>query len=104
MSVDYARFAGDLETGAGEEEVDRPELLSVLRAYLDQNKIDMDWVAIERTSTEFLVNALSIMSPYGAEEKQGLLEAKTLGDRAKFLVALAQMELAGHGGAGGMLQ
>ncbi len=35
------------------------------------------------------------MSPYGAEEKQALLEAETLKQpRAEMLVALAEMELA----------
>lgn len=104
MAIDFSRYASDLTAGLGEEDVERKELLSVLRAYLDQNKIEMDWAAIERTSTEFLVNALSIMSPYAAEEKQGLLEARTLAERAQFLVGLARMELAGHGGAGGTLQ
>jgi Lon protease-like protein len=41
-----------------------------------------------------LVNTLSILSPYGAEEKQALLEARDLRARAEALVALAEMELA----------
>jgi Lon protease-like protein len=41
-----------------------------------------------------LVNTLSILSPYGAEEKQALLEAPDLKARAEALVALAEMELA----------
>lgn len=104
MNVDYARYAGDLTPGLGEDEVERVALLKVLRDYLEQNKIEMDWSAIERTGTEFLVNALAIMSPYGAEEKQALLEARTLFERAEVLTGLARMEMAGHGGSGGMLQ
>jgi Lon protease-like protein len=40
------------------------------------------------------VNTLAILSPYGPEEKQALLEAKGLQERAEALVALAEMELA----------
>jgi Lon protease-like protein len=104
LNVGYARFAHDFTPGLGEERVERAELLRVLRAYLDQNNINMDWAAIERTSSEFLVNTLSIMSPYAAEEKQALLEADDTATRAEILVALAKMELAGHGGSGGTLQ
>ena len=43
---------------------------------------------------ELLVNTLSILSPYGPEEKQCLLEAPDLRSRAEALVALAEMELA----------
>ena len=55
-------------------------------------------------SVALLVNALSVMSPYGPEEKQALLEADDLKARADVLVALAEMELASTSGTGGTLQ
>ena len=56
-------------------------------------------------STERLVNTLSILSPYGPEEKQCLLEARDLRARAEALVALAEMELAARDdGSGTSLQ
>ena len=103
-SVSYDRFALDLTEGLGENDVDRAGLLRVLRTYLDQNRLDTDWVAIEQASSESLVNALSIMAPYGAEEKQALLEARDLKSRAEVLVALAEMEIAASGGSGGTIQ
>ena len=52
-----------------------------------------------------LVNTLSILSPYGPEEKQALLEAPDLRSRAQALVALAEMELAARDdGSGTSLQ
>ncbi|HWG07126.1 MAG TPA: peptidase S16, partial [Beijerinckiaceae bacterium] len=45
-------------------------------------------------SNEALVNALSMMSPYGAREKQALLEAADLKSRAEILVAISQVEMA----------
>jgi Lon protease-like protein len=44
-----------------------------------------------------------MVSPYGAKEKQVLLEARSLGDRAETLIALAEFEMA-KGGAGAPLQ
>ncbi len=40
------------------------------------------------------MNALSCMSPYGALEKQALLEAKDLKERSEILIAITQMMLA----------
>ncbi|MEI9901059.1 MAG: LON peptidase substrate-binding domain-containing protein [Hyphomicrobium sp.] len=104
MSVSYDRYASDLNEGLGEEQVDRPNLLRVLRSYLDANKLEADWAAIQRASSEFLINALCVMSPYGPEEKQALLEAQDLKRRADVLVALAEMELASSGNSGNTLQ
>lgn len=102
--ANYEMFAGDLASGLGEEQVDRETLLRVLRAYLDSKDLKADWNAVQRSSTETLVNALSVMSPYGAEEKQALLEAADLRTRAEVLVALAEMEMAANGSPGGMVQ
>jgi Lon protease-like protein len=103
-SVSYDRFASDLSEGLGEDQVDRANLLRVLRSYLDANKLEADWAAIQRASSEFLINALCVMSPYGPEEKQALLEAEDLKRRADVLVALAEMELASSGSSGSTLQ
>jgi len=103
-SVSYDRFAADLTQGLGESDVDRAGLLRVLKSYLDQNRLEADWSAIEQASSESLVNALSIMAPYGSEEKQALLEARDLKTRSDVLVALAEMEIAASGGSGGTIQ
>jgi Lon protease-like protein len=104
MTVSYDRFASDLSRGIGEEQVDRTKLLAALKSYLERSQLKADWSVIERASSEFLINALCVMSPYGPEEKQALLEASDLKARAEVLVALAEMELAAQGGSGGTLQ
>lgn len=100
----YDRFAADFMEGHGEESVDRPHLLRVLRRYLDAHRLEADWPLIKKSSNEFLVNSLAMMSPYGPEEKQALLEAVDLEARATVLVALAEMDLASSGEPGGTLQ
>jgi len=104
MNASFAEFASDLKPGHGEETVDRENLLRVLRLYLETNRLRADWNSIERASSEFLINALSVMSPYGPEEKQALLEAADLKTRADVLVALAEMEIASGSGSAGTLQ
>jgi len=87
-------FVGDLDEERQGGEVDRPALLRVFRAYLEANGLDADWDSISRAENATLVNALSMMSPYGAAEKQALLEAPDLKTRAETLIAITEMELA----------
>jgi len=94
-TADWSPFADDLDHGHGEDAVDRDRLLKVLKEYLTVNDLSADWEGINNSSNELLINTLSMISPYGAEEKQALLEADDLKTRAEVLVALAEMELAG---------
>ena len=96
-------FAVDFETGEGEGDVDRAGLVSALRSYLEANDLEADWDSIDRASTEVLVNALSMMSPYGPAEKQALLEAPDLRTRAETLVALTEVDLARKQGDDGVV-
>ena len=103
--VSYEAYAKDFIRGHGQEEVDWQRLLRILRTYLDARKLSADWASIERSPAELLVNTLSMISPYGPEEKQALLEAPELKDRAEVLMTLAQMELARpEDGSGSSLQ
>lgn len=105
VQVDFSKHASDFIAGHGEDEVDRPRLLATLKNYLTANNLNADWNRIVSATNERLVNTLSILSPYGAEEKQALLEAADLKSRAEALVALAEMELASRDdGSGTSLQ
>jgi Lon protease-like protein len=92
--VDYAPFAQDFTARMGEDAVDREALLEALAAFLKANNLKTDWDGIENAPNEALVNALAMMSPYGAAEKQALLEAPDLKTRAEILIAATQIELA----------
>jgi Lon protease-like protein len=92
--VDFSPFARDFHEGYGENDVDRQSLLAALKQFAEVNRFRVDWEDIERASNEALVNGLSMLSPYGAREKQALLEAETLKARAEILVAITHMELA----------
>jgi len=104
-TVRYERFMGDFTPGAGEDEVDREALLGALKAFLQARELKADWAAVGKTPTEALVNSLAMVSPYGSEEKQALIEAPDLKTRAEILVALAEMEIkAGSRDPGSTLQ
>ena len=92
--VTYAPFADDFIARKGEGAVDRKALLATLTDFLKANDLKADWDGIEKAPNEALVNALSMMSPYGAAEKQALLEAPDLKTRAEILVAITEIELA----------
>lgn len=103
--VDYAPYEKDFVRGHGQDEVDWPRLLRVLKEYLTARELSADWPSIERSPAEMLVNTLAMISPYGPEEKQALLEAPDLKCRSEVLMALAQMELASpEDGSGSTLQ
>jgi Lon protease-like protein len=94
LEVDYSPYHADFIRGEGQEDVDWARLLDVLKTYLTARDMSADWESIERSPAELLVNTLSMISPYGAEEKQALLESRTLRERSEVLMALAQMDLA----------
>lgn len=93
--ADWAPFRGDLDEESSEG-VDRPRILHALRAYFTVNKVEANWPAIEETRADRLVNSLAMMIPFQPSEKQALLEAVTLADRADVLVALLEMALAAN--------
>ena len=97
----YQSFDSDLISDVGALDVDRDSLLDVVRRYLDANGMTADWDGIEQSGNEALVNSLSIISPYGPQEKQALLEADSLAQRADILIALTEMVLAQMASANG---
>lgn len=89
-----AAFVADLSDESGGGEVNRPALLAAFRSYLQANDLDADWDSVSRAENAMLVNALSMMAPYGAAEKQALLEAPDLKTRADTLIAITEIALA----------
>lgn len=87
-------FVADLDEDKGAGEVDRTALLKAFRQYLEANDLQADWEGVSRADNATLVNALSMMAPYGPAEKQALLEAADLKTRAETLIAITEMALA----------
>lgn len=93
-TIDARAFTDDFRPELGEEDVDRHRFMSMMREYADFADLELDWDEIDETATADLVNFACMVSPYGAAEKQLLLEAKTLSARAETLMAIAELEMA----------
>jgi len=100
----YEEFAQDIITEDEGGDMDRAGVLRTLRNFAEANRLKIDWKSIEQTPNEALVNALAMMSPFGPEEKQALLEAATLKARADVLIAITEIELARGAGPSTSLQ
>ncbi len=94
-TVDFAPFLHDLSETDEDAQVPREHLLKILRAYLEKFGLQADWETIEQAPAETLVNSLGMICPFEWGEKQALLEAPTLKDRAQALVALLEMATVG---------
>ena len=100
-----ACFKDDLEDMTeAEQAVDRNALLETFRQFLDVRQLEADWDGIREAGTGLLVNSLSMMSNYGAAEKQALLEAPDLKTRAETLIAITEIALAKEVGDSATLQ
>jgi hypothetical protein len=99
--VNYAPFVTDFARGHGQEQVNLTRFMRVLRSYLDTHNLRADWEALNRSPAELLINTLAMISPYGPEEKQALLEAPDLRTRSEVLMALAEMDMASPEGSSG---
>src|SRR6478736_18328 len=87
---DWQAFARDLDAQTGGE-FDRDRFIRGLKAFFDQRQISADWEAIEKAAGEHLINSIAMLCPFAPSEKQALLEAPDLDERARLLIALVEM-------------
>ena len=87
--ANYDNYKEDL-LPANVENIDRKSLLILIKKYLEQRNLLIDWEIIEQSPTEQLINYSGVLVPFEPEEKQLLLETKSLFDRCKTLESLFQ--------------
>lgn len=102
--TDYQDYGADLAADLAEDQVNRAGVIGALRQFAEAHSLQVDWESIESASNESLVNALSMMAPFGLQEKQALLEAHDLPARAEMLIAISQMDMARTGTSSSALQ
>ena len=92
----WTPFAADMT----EEEftLDRARLIELLQAYFRQQQLSANWEAIGQAPDERLLTSLAMICPFEALEKQALLEAGCLSDRARLMMSLLEIAIAGHQG------
>jgi hypothetical protein len=87
--ADWQDFAADRDAGAAG--FDRSRLTEGLRHFFIQRQVEANWEAINKAPGETLVTSIAMMCPFAPNEKQALLEAPTLDERARLLSALIEM-------------
>lgn len=91
VEPDYAPYRADMDPSGSPIEFDRARLVELLRAYAAHKGFDLDWSAIDKAGDEVLLTSLAMMCPFEGQEKQALLEAPTLDDLSRVIMALFEM-------------
>ena len=87
---DWRPFAEDL-AATGDADLDRARLIRGLKGYFAQRQLSVDWNAIDKAPSDYLVTSIAMACPFAPSEKQALLEAADLGERARLLTTLVEM-------------
>src|ERR1700730_13923315 len=87
---DWQPFAQDLDAPPATG-FDRERFIRGLREFFAQRQISADWEAIDKAAGEHLITSLAMLCPFARCEKQALLEAADLDERARLLIALVEM-------------
>jgi Lon protease-like protein len=88
--VRYDCFPSDREPQPALTRALRKRLEDRLKAYLESQDLSADWDSIRKADDESLINTLSGVCPFDPIERQALLEAPALADRADTLIALME--------------
>ena len=96
--VDWSGFTRDLGPAERDEGFDRDRFMDLLKRFFDSQGLSTDWDSMKEAEDELLINSLSMLCPFDAEDKQALLEAPSLSTRRETLVTLIEFAL--HAGSG----
>ncbi len=95
VQPDWETFAHDLVSPPETSLPERLTLVNSLKRYTQINSMEVDWEAVENAPMETLINALCAGCPFGTLEKQALLEAPSVAERAQTLITLLDMDMPG---------
>ena len=87
----FSPYRADLDQADELVEIDRERLMAALAAFFKARSLSTDWDAVKQAADSNLVTSLSMVLPFGAAEKQALLEAADTAARAKLLIAFLEM-------------
>jgi len=94
VQADFAPFAQD---GLSEAITETQPLIGALLRFGQANNLPFDPARLQSLPGDALINGLSMSLPFGAPEKQALLEAASLADRQTVLLTLLGMGLKAKG-------
>ncbi len=97
--VNYSGFEDDVnihETDTTPEAMstnkgERGALTMAMKTYAKTLGVRLDWDSLKQIPLDKLVDQAAMISPFGPEDKQSLLEAKTHEDRRRLLIGLMHL-------------
>ena len=89
MSADFSKFLKDMKPK--KESIDRDGFLNALKPFFDLKGLSADWEAIKACDDDRLITTLAMICPFSNVEKQALLEADTLNERANLMKVMLEM-------------
>jgi len=97
-AVDWTPFARDLGAPETDPGFDREGFMDLLGRFFAAMELSTDWSSLKEAEPELLINSLSMLCPFSAEDKQALLEAPSLTTRRETMVTLIEFALRGGTG------
>ncbi len=94
--INWGGFGRDLGPAEQDADFDRPPFMDLLGRYFSNLDMSTDWETLRDAEDELLINSLAMLCPLSPEDRQALLEAKTLRSRREILTTLLEFSL--HGG------
>jgi Lon protease-like protein len=98
--VSYEDFGQDLDHQPIEGFVRQP-FIDALQAYFSANDINGSWEALEKADEATLIISVAMSAPFSPEEKQAMLECRTLAELGELLSSLMTMSVHEKEGASG---
>ena len=95
MKVDFTNYLSDMRPN--DIKIERNGFFKTLRSYFDMKGLSADWKAIEKCEDEKLITTLAMLCPFSDAEKQTLMEANSLNERAKLMKVILEMSIFGSG-------
>ncbi|MGK6318732.1 LON peptidase substrate-binding domain-containing protein [Sphingomonas sp. DT-204] len=91
VTTPFRQIEAELEAPGAAEALapaERAAIESESRRFADLHGYAVDWEAVNRLDDESLINGIAQIAPFDPASKQALLEAATLGERARLIVQL----------------
>ena len=91
--VDWSNFRNDGMLEKLPTTFNKNDFLDIISEYFKITNLQTDWESLKKADDELLINSLSILCPFENDEKQALLEAKTIKERVAILTTLMEMSI-----------
>ena len=94
FEVDYKDFTDDLlPLQKGLEKFENKILLKKIKLFFDKKKYLIKYSELEKLSFDEMISAICMISPFSVEEKQKLVEAPNIDEKAKTLDEIVNFNL-----------